>query len=296
MQRSPWRSTSTCRPSSCAGCRRSPDVSLGIYDRWLRCQTLIRTFNLDIGKRATSSSREIIEHAPNFVPAYCGLADMHNTEHIVYPGKAAHRGSASNRRSTCAPGGRTRPVEHERTPLAGLGECHGRPAHAGRHAYRDGVRAQPQRSVDAFFSRPAVRLLRRERPLRRARAARARHGAGAEQDALGLPGRHPFPERRLRRGHQASEHALDYHRTVRAWRAASFAHLDDLDAAAAEMRKFLQSIGAGWFGAAPVTDRAVARWLLHLYPINDTESWQRLRTGLEKAGLPHAEIEFMDWR
>jgi len=94
---------------------------------------------------------------------------------------------------------------------------------------------------------------------------------------------------------RASDNALDGHRTVRAWRAASFAQLGNMTAAAAEARKFLQSISTGWFGAGPVSDHAVARWLLHLYPISDAEPWQRLRAGLEKAGLPHVDIEFMDW-
>ncbi|MDP2325262.1 MAG: bacterial transcriptional activator domain-containing protein, partial [Gammaproteobacteria bacterium] len=68
-----------------------PDVSLGIYDRWLRCQTLIRTFNLEHWEHASRQFLQIIEGAPNFVPAYCGLADMNNTEHIVYPGRPRTR-------------------------------------------------------------------------------------------------------------------------------------------------------------------------------------------------------------
>jgi hypothetical protein len=66
-------------------------------------------------------------------------------------------------------------------------------------------------------------------------------------------------------------------------------------AAAEEVQKFVQSIRTGWFGAERVSDRAVARWLLHLYPISEAEPWQRLRAGLEKAGLPHADIDFMEW-
>src|SRR5262249_25522114 len=68
-----------------------PDVSLGIYDRWLRCQTLIRTFNLQHWENTERQFGEIIKAAPRFVPAYCGLVDMHNTTHIVYPGKVRSR-------------------------------------------------------------------------------------------------------------------------------------------------------------------------------------------------------------
>jgi len=94
---------------------------------------------------------------------------------------------------------------------------------------------------------------------------------------------------------KASANALDGHRTVRAWRAASFAQLGNSKAAAGEAQKFLQSIRQGWFGAEAVDDRAIARWLLHLYPISEAEPWERLRDGLEKAGLPHADIDFGRW-
>jgi hypothetical protein len=93
----------------------------------------------------------------------------------------------------------------------------------------------------------------------------------------------------------ASNNALDGHRTVHAWRAAALAQLGNMTAAAAEAQKFLQSIRTGWFGAERASDPAVARWLLHLYPISEAEPWQRLRDGLEKAGLPHVDIQFMDW-
>jgi hypothetical protein len=94
---------------------------------------------------------------------------------------------------------------------------------------------------------------------------------------------------------KVSANALDGHRTVRAWRAASFAQLGNKEAAVDEAKKFLQSVRASWFGAEAVGDRAIARWLLHLYPISEAEPWERLRDGLEKAGLPHADIDFGRW-
>ncbi|HUB98004.1 MAG TPA: BTAD domain-containing putative transcriptional regulator, partial [Stellaceae bacterium] len=62
-----------------------PDVSIGLYDRWLRCQTLVRTFNPQHWDRLTRQFNEIIEAAPGFVPAYCGLADINTIEHIAHP-------------------------------------------------------------------------------------------------------------------------------------------------------------------------------------------------------------------
>ena len=43
-----------------------PDISLGIYDRWLRSQTLIRTFSLEHWQRAASQFLEILKSCPQF--------------------------------------------------------------------------------------------------------------------------------------------------------------------------------------------------------------------------------------
>ena len=66
---------------------------LRMYDRWLHCQTLARTFNPQHWNRLAQQFAEIIAAAPQFAPAYCGLADMHTIEHIAHPGvfRAAER-------------------------------------------------------------------------------------------------------------------------------------------------------------------------------------------------------------
>ena len=63
-----------------------PTVALGIYDRWLRCQTLARTFDPKYWEALTQEFTEITLEAPGFGPAYAGLANLHNTRHIFHPG------------------------------------------------------------------------------------------------------------------------------------------------------------------------------------------------------------------
>ena len=43
-----------------------PDISLGIYDRWLRCQTLARTFNPKFWESLTQQFTDITIEAPGF--------------------------------------------------------------------------------------------------------------------------------------------------------------------------------------------------------------------------------------
>jgi class 3 adenylate cyclase/DNA-binding SARP family transcriptional activator/TolB-like protein len=272
-----------------------PDVSLGIYDRWLRCQTLIRTFNLQHWENAERQFAEIIQAAPRFVPAYCGLVDMHNTTHIVYPGKMRSR-----EREQQALALARQAVELDPSNMNAHRSLAWANAMAGQHALATShiETAYDLNPSDPWTHFSAALLLafcgECERSSELISLATEMALVPNKMHWAYLVDIH-FLAGNYKEAIKASGNALQDHRTVRAWRAASFAQLGDLDAAAAEMRKFLQSIRAGWFGAAPVTDRAVARWLLHLYPISDAESWQRLRTGLQKAGLPHADIEFMAW-
>ena len=140
-----------------------PDISLGIYDRWLRSQTLIRTFNLEHWHALRASSwKSSRRRRTSFPPiAAWPTCTTPSTSSILARLRTPRARTAGH--PPCPPGRGARPVEHERAPLAGMGERHGRPAHPGGHAYRDRIRAQSQRSVDAFFRRPAVCLLRPDR-------------------------------------------------------------------------------------------------------------------------------------
>jgi class 3 adenylate cyclase/DNA-binding SARP family transcriptional activator/TolB-like protein len=272
-----------------------PDVSLGVYDRWLRCQTLIRTFNLQHWENAEKQFAEIIQAAPRFVPAYCGLVDMHNTTHIVYPGKLRSR-EREQQALTLA----RQAVELDPSNMNAHRSLAWAHAMAGQHALATShiETAYDLNPSDPWTHFSAALLLafcgERERSNQLVRLATETALVPNKVHWAYLVDIH-FLAGNYEQALIASDYAQDGHRTVRAWRAASFAQLGNMAAAAEEAQKFLQSIRAGWFGAEQASDRAVARWLLHLYPISDAEPWERLRAGLEKAGLPRADIEFMEW-
>src|SRR6185312_11262505 len=70
-----------------------PDVSLQVYDKWLRGQALIRNFSPDNWNRAAQIFGEAIQEAPDFSPAYSSLAQMNNSVHIIHPGVMRDRGN-----------------------------------------------------------------------------------------------------------------------------------------------------------------------------------------------------------
>ena len=63
-----------------------PDVSLDVYDRWLRGQNLMAKFEPESWQRAVTIFRDSIRENPHFSPCYSSLVQMNNIEHFVHPG------------------------------------------------------------------------------------------------------------------------------------------------------------------------------------------------------------------
>lgn len=63
-----------------------PDVSLYIYDRWLRGQAYFLKWSPESRVRATKIFNSIIDDAPDFARAYSSLVALLNSNHFVFPG------------------------------------------------------------------------------------------------------------------------------------------------------------------------------------------------------------------
>ena len=272
-----------------------PDISLGIYDRWLRSQTLIRTFSLEHWQRAASQFLEILKAAPNFVPAYCGLADMHNTEHIVYPGKLRSR-------------------ERERQAITFARQAvEIDPSNMNAHRSLAWAYAMAGHDDKATMHIDTAFELNPNDPWTHFSAAllfafsgqidRSTALVQLARDMALVPSKMHWAylvDIHFLRGDydaalEAADHSQDSHRTVWAWRAAALAQRGDIRAAEEAAATFLKLVGQHWFGIEPATDEAILRWLLHLYPISRSEDWERLRGGLRLAGMPVDQIEYRSW-
>ena len=274
-----------------------PDVSLGNYDRWLRCQTLVRTFDSQYLDRAAQQFAEIIEAAPNFVPAYCGLANLQNIRHIAQPGvfrsrEAEHRALDLGRRAV-----QLDPSD-ARAQLC-LAWSHAMAKQYDQAAMHIGLACELNPSDSwtlmsgalllVFCGRPEQGMTLAEPALDLAVAPPTRTHWAYQFDIQFLTGDY---EGAL----ATAERAQDVlHQTRSAWRAAAFAHIGNIDEATEEASRFLAGIRPNWFGERPATDETIVRWLLHLYPISRREDWERLRDGLRRAGLPTDAAEHHGW-
>ncbi len=269
-----------------------PNVPLSLYDRWLRAQTLVRTFNPKYREWLRQQFLDIIEEAPEFAPAWCGLADLHSIEHIAFPGVL-------------------RTPEREQQAL----EC------ARKAVQLDPADMRAHRTL-AWAHMMARQFTQAEMHMEVAWELNPNNSWSAISVALqwAFLGRHRIAPKLARqaldmrlvpsRTHwafnvdiqflsgnyqvalDAAERAQDVLWAVPAWRAAALAHLGRQQEAAAVGQRFLSRIRANWFGSEPATDEAIVRWVLHLYPFRRREDWQRLRDGLLGAGLPTDGIDY----
>jgi DNA-binding SARP family transcriptional activator/tetratricopeptide (TPR) repeat protein len=268
-----------------------PDISIGLYDRWLRCQTLVRTFNPQHWDRTERQFTEIIAAAPGFVPAYCGLADMHNIEHLAHPGVRRSHEREQKALELARKAVQLDPSDmHAHRCLAWAQAMAKQYGQAEAHIQL----ACELNPYDSFTAISAALLL--------AFCGNTEHASELSQTAFdttlspSLTHWAYQADIRFLRGDyaaavEAAERAQDVLWGVPAWRAAALAQLGRRAEAAAEAARFLTRTRANWFGAGPATDEAITRWLLHAFPIRRSEDWQRLRDGLRAAGLPTGGTE-----
>jgi hypothetical protein len=145
--------------------------------------------------------------------------------------------------------------------------------------------------VDLDLVGPLLRVLRQRAARRRAGAPVAEHLGGPTRIHWGFLVGTRFLCGDYEGCVAAAVLADDVIPNLPAWKAAALHHLGTDAEAVAEARRFVALMQANWFGAAPPTDAAIARWFLHLFPINRFADWERLRQGIAGAGLPVDEIE-----
>jgi DNA-binding SARP family transcriptional activator/TolB-like protein len=263
----------------------APDVSLEIYDRWLLGQSLIYGWQPSDRPRLASVLQSIIAVAPNFSPAYSAVAQQKNTEHIVLPGiyrtvasqqdslqaaKTAVRLDPLDSRAQLALAWSQAFVGNFDLAISGFDNASNLNENdpwtmtsvALGYAYGD------QLKKAAATARGALELTRSPMPLHWCYQSTVRFMCGDFEGCA-------------KAAAQAGE-SISY---LLAWHAAALALSNQPHEAKQVGRRFAELTRASWFGEADASDAAIARWLLHCFPIRNPAALSLLRQGLEKAGL-----------
>jgi DNA-binding SARP family transcriptional activator/TolB-like protein len=272
-----------------------PDVSLEIYDRWLRGQQMIDQCTPDSWARAAQIFAETIGDAPEFSLAYSSLVDMNNVAHIAHPGVLRDPTKAAATLELARKAVAFDAIDSRAQLCLGWSL-----AMSGRHE-QAAVHMELARELNPYSSWTIIStalfhafcgefdLARRlaDQSLKMTLTPSLPHW-GYQASSLFLSGDYAGAI-------EAADRAQDIFHTLPAWRAAALHHLGRHDEARMDAQRFLAGIRTRWCGTGAPTDEAIGRWLLHVYPIKKAEHWECLRAGVAGAGIPVVGIEHGAW-
>lgn len=267
-----------------------PDVSLPLYDRWLRGEALMARWRGNSWTEAADICRSIITEAPNFAPAYCTVVNFINSRSHLFPGEV-----------------RTVALKQEALDLARVA-VELDPTFSRTHLCAAWSYALNGHFEQAELSFQMAHDLNENDPWTLIASSlglafcgqkdiAAQRADLALQLGLCVEPRHW--------GYQAVIRFLchDYHGCIAAadqsqdaiynfaaWKAAALTQLGRHDAARAEWRRFVDMVAADWHGEGPPDHHAITRWLLQGFPIKSLEDWERLRDGIPDADVPVAAL------
>jgi DNA-binding SARP family transcriptional activator len=262
------------------------DVSLDVYDRWLRGQSLMMRFDPEGWHRAVSIFRDAIREDPTFSPCYSSLVQMNNIEHFVHPG--AFRDLARARATLALA---KRAVELD-------------PVDSRAHLCCGWSYAMALRETEAAAHMELACELNDNDPWTLLSCAhydafcgsieQARRRAELSLSLSPIPSYLEWSYHGITRflcgdyagAIKACDRASDVVKILPAWRTAAFFHLGQVAMARDEADRFLNGIRSFWVGPEAPTDEAVVRWVLQAHPISVCSRWEALRDGLAGAGLP----------
>ncbi|MEA2943773.1 MAG: hypothetical protein QOD09_4302 [Bradyrhizobium sp.] len=267
-----------------------PDVSLDIYDRWLRGQSLMAKFDPESWHRAVTIFLETIRENPSFSPAYSSLVQINNIEHFVHPGLFHDGEKAKSTLDLAKEAVQLDPVDSRAHLCYGWSNVMARrEAEAAPHMElacelndNDPWTLLSCALYCAFCGSIEQAQLRASQSLALSLAPSylewAYHGT-----IRFLCGDYAGALAACDRAHSAT-HLLP------AWRAAALFRMGEPVMAREEAQRLLNGIRSFWVGSSAPTDEAVARWALQAHPISIRSRWETLRDGLRGAGLPVDDI------
>jgi DNA-binding SARP family transcriptional activator/TolB-like protein len=274
---------------------REPDVSLEIYDRWLRGQAMILRFSPDNWQRAVELFTESIRDAPHFSPSFSSLVQLNNTVQFAYPGVFRDRAKAEHTIELARTAVQLDPVD-SRAQLCMGWSLTLADRHAEAEMHMDLACELNENDPWTLMSSALYYAFcgKFDRATRLANEACDLSLAPGPQ-FLGYHSVIHFLGGNYDGTLEVTKHPINITEILPAVRAAALHHLGRHDESVHEARRFISGIRARWYGKDAPTDLNIARWLLHVYPIARREDWQRLRDGIYHAGIAVAGLEHGRW-
>jgi DNA-binding SARP family transcriptional activator/TolB-like protein len=263
-----------------------PDVSLDVYDRWLRGQNLMAKFEPESWQRAVTIFRESIRENPHFSPCYSSLVQMNNIEHFVHPGIFRDIEKAKATLELAKIAVQLDPVDSRAHLCCGWSYVMAlREVEAAPHM--DLASELNDNDPWTLLSSALYCVYCGSMEHARLRASQALAVSLApSQLEWGYHGIIRYLCGDYAGALEACDRANNLIQTLPAWRAAALFELGQVQKASEEARRFMNGIRSFWTGSVHPTDQAITRWLLQTHPISVTPRWETLCRSLHGAGFP----------
>lgn len=272
-----------------------PDVSVESYDKWLRAQALLTTFRPADWERARGLLTGAKGADAQFAPLYSSAVQMSNVETLVFPGILRDAGKTEMTVAEAKLAVQLDPLDSRAHLCLGWAWALAQrfePAESHMRHARELNNSDPWTTLSSALFWAFWGDLGRAHELLREAIDNALFFAPHEWGYCGFI---RFLSEDYVGALEDFIRAQDMTRTIPALKAATMAHLGQVEEAAREGQRFLESTRSHWFGAEPASDAAIVRWLLQAHPIGRLEHWQLLRDGLKKAGLPTSGVNHRIW-
>jgi DNA-binding SARP family transcriptional activator/TolB-like protein len=261
------------------------DLSLDLHDLWLRGQSAFFSFDPALRRQASDAFAEVIRVAPNFSPAYSNMAQLINTEHIAFPGLLRRKENEERALEMSRKAVQLDPID-SRAHLC-MAWSHAMSRHYDLAVEHAGIASQLNDN-DAWTLVSSAHIFAYCADFERARELSLQ-----SFDISPVPSRTQWDflakNRFLWSDYAgclaAASASQDLLIALPAWTAAAHFHAGHRREAAQDAKRFLALIRSRWFGGLAPSEENIMRWFLHQYPISRRHDWERLRDGLDGAGL-----------
>lgn len=263
-----------------------PSDDLLAYDQWLRGQALFFEWSPASWYKATEVFQDIIARHPAFAPAYSSLAQLQNTIHFVHPGVFRNPQRTDQALAYARESANLDPID-SRAHLS-LGWAYATANHHGNAALHHQLACElnendPWTVVSAGLGFAF-----------RGQVDRAKALADQALSLALTPSpshwRYQSMIRYICGEHEASVAAADRAGgsvvNILAWKTAALNQLGRRKDAETTAEAFFNAVQSRWFADEPPTREAMSRWIMHAFPIENQDVWERLRNDFGRAGAP----------
>ena len=260
------------------------EQSDGLYDIWLKGQSLILGLSQPGWIEAREIFADVIARAPNFSPAYSSLVQLRNTRHFVFPGRLRdfkdHEGALVLAKK-CV---QLDPLDSRaQLCVAWSYQLLGLPAQSTLYATlaadlnpTDPWTLMATAQIFAYcgyyskaieYCNVSLRLTANPLPAQRSYASAIHFISGKYEECIDY-----------------AVGGLEHSPAFAVWQCAALAHMNRASDARKVLTECERAVRANWFGPAAPSEHAIGRWMMQLFPLAVEGDWQRLRKGLALAG------------